>query len=210
MPAPDERMRARLASSPSPLGLLGLLGLFGPLGLLACSSTAAPASGSEGGVLDAGIRVFDATPPETGGGTSSCPDDGHPGTCLSASEAGAVAVGETLLLEGSLPNLLDEDWFVVDFPVADGVVDPALLGQPSVRLIGDATMEMEVHPGCAQPMHCDEGQLFAMTEWTFSDFDAEFGIYAARSVPWPERLYIGVHRRAGPASCDGYQLEISR
>jgi len=164
------------------------------------------------GVRDTGVR-------DTG---PACIDDEIPDDCEMASELGTLDVGGMFSATAKLPTLVDEDWYVVDIPsgfaLDGGVPDGGTMqggGMPRVELVsGDATMVMEIRMRCGAALACGESTARELLEWSFVDdqggVDGGTASYTTRDVPWPERVYIKVSRKGGPASCEDYTLNITR
>ena len=67
-------------------------------------------------------------------------------------------------------------------------------------------------PTCGPRATCGEGSAGAILSYSFTDDadDAAETPYQSRMTPWPESLFIRVHRSGGPAGCTPYTLTISR
>ncbi|NOY93793.1 MAG: hypothetical protein GXP55_21640 [Deltaproteobacteria bacterium] len=178
---------------------------------------AGPDSGRrDTGVRDTGVR-------DTG---PACVDDAIPDDCEMASELGTLEVGGMFSATAKLPTLVDEDWYVVDVPSGfaadagvptDGGVPASMqgAGMPRIELVsGDATMVMEIRMRCGAALACGESTARELLEWSFVDdqgtTDGGTAGYTSRDVPWPERVYIKVSRKGGPASCEDYTLNVTR
>ena len=177
----------------------------------------------DGGTRDSGVR--DSGVVDTG---PACIDDDVLDDCEMASELGTLDVGGSLSVDGKLPTLADEDWYAFDAPPnfaspADGGVPGADGGAPLASMAGggsprvelvspDATMVMEVRLRCGAALACGDSTARELLQWSFTDDQSMVGenAYTTRDVPWPERVYVKVSRRGGPAGCDDYFLRISR
>ena len=163
------------------------------------------ASGRDlGSPRDLGTDVDMGTPP-------TCDDDTYPEACAESQDLGEVIPGaEAMVVEGFLPLLSDEDWFQVRFP-------PAAMGAGggtvTIDLVGDATTVMTLEgPTCGPRTPCGEGSAGAITSYSFTD-DADSSPeqgYQTRDTPWPDTIFIRVHRSGGPADCTPYTLTITR
>ncbi|MAQ17414.1 MAG: hypothetical protein CMN30_21790 [Sandaracinus sp.] len=170
---------------------------------------------TDGGSRDGGTR--DASPIDLGGrdfGTvEMCDDDEYPDTCAEADDLGEIGAGAgSRTIEGVLPRIADEDWFAVHFPPA---MSGAGGGTISIELAADATAVMTIEgPTCGPRATCGgEGETAgAILSYSYTD-DADESAdmpYQSRMVPWPETLFVRVHRIGGPATCMPYTLTISR
>ena len=129
-------------------------------------------------------------------------------------DGGDFALVGKWLAEGKLPNLKK----IADGGVfgADGGVFLASMaggGSSRVELVSpDAIMVMEVRMRCGAALACGDSTARELLQWSFTDDQSMVGenAYTTRDVPWPERVYVKVSRRGGPAGCDDYFLRISR
>ncbi len=140
-----------------------------------------------------------------------CDDDSYPDECSSAEDLGDVMIGaEPVVTTGVLPQLSDEDWFAVRFPPNE--MGPGG-GNISIELSGDDTTVMTLEgPTCGPRTVCGEGTAGAITSYSFVD-DADMSVefpYSTRDTPWPEAIFVRVHRSGGPVTCAEYTLTIRR
>lgn len=206
-----------------------------PLSALACatgggsSGTRRDTGANDGSVRDTGSRdtgVRDSGAADT---APACVDDAIPDDCEMADELGTLDVGGAFSVDGKLPTLVDEDWYAFDVPpgypaAADAGVDAGVdggpppvpmagSGTPHIELVSsDATMVMEVRTRCGAALSCGDSTARELLQWSFTDDQSleGAGAYSTRDVPWPERVYVKISRRGGPASCEDYLLRVTR
>jgi len=160
-----------------------------------------------------------------GGGDGGDDDVSGEPQCAADESVGpdsAIPVVPGDMIDGYLCPREDEDWYVVDIPsgfaIDGGVPDGGTMqggGMPRVELVsGDATMVMEIRMRCGAALACGDSTARELLEWSFVDdqgsVDGGTAGYTTRDVPWPERVYIKVSRKGGPASCEDYTLTITR
>ena len=146
-----------------------------------------------------------------------CPDDGVSGACNAPSDLGIVeAGGSTLGVVGTVPQEGSVDWYTVSFPFTGRPGG----GTPTISFAineGEAFVFDVVAAECeAAGAPCGEGgdamgTAVGLTEWTFADTDPGCCAPPADSmVAWPDQIWLRVYRTSMGASCDTYQLEVSR
>ena len=145
-----------------------------------------------------------------------CPEDGVSGACNSPTDLGVVDLGGSALgVVGTLPQEGTIDWYTVSFPIA---ARPGA-GTPTIQFAvntGDAFAFDVVANQCdVQGAPCTEGgtagAAVGLTSWTFADTDPGCCAPPMDSlVAWPSQIYVRVYRTTVGASCDAYQLQVSR
>lgn len=145
-----------------------------------------------------------------------CPDDGVSGACNSPTDLGAVDLGGSMLsVVGTIPQEGTIDWYTVSFPAA---ARPGA-GTPTIDFAintGDQFAFDVVPNQCdAQGAPCTEGGTagvaVGLTSWSFADTDPGCCAPPMDSlVPWPSQIYVRVYRTTMGASCDTYQLRVTR
>lgn len=185
---------------------------------MGCAKGSAGDDGTDRVRVDAGDRDLGTDPNrDLGGGgdrdmfVGGCDDDAFPDECAMAEDLGDVMVGaETMVINGVLPQLSDEDWFAVRFP--PNAMGPGG-GTVSIELAGDDTTVMTLEgPTCGPRTVCGEGTAGAINSYSFTD-NADMSVefpYSSRDTAWPEALFVRVHRSGGPVTCTEYSLTISR
>lgn len=185
--------------------------------VVGCAKGSVDDEGSDRIGTDGGRRDLGGDPDrDLGGGgrdmfVETCDDDSYPEECSAAEDLGDVMIGaEPLVITGVLPQLSDEDWFAVRFPPnAMGAGG----GNISIELAGDETTVMTLEgPTCGPRTACGEGTAGAITSYSFVD-DADMSVefpYSTRDTPWPEAIFVRIHRSGGPVTCTEYSLTIRR
>jgi hypothetical protein len=145
-----------------------------------------------------------------------CTPDGVSGDCNSPFDLGSIEMGQSEL--GVVANVPQEDsidWYQVSFPFTER---PGV-GMPSISFAineGDAFVFDVVEERCAAAGGpCGEGGMdglaVGLTDWTFIDDDPGCCTPPDDSlVAWPATVYLRVYRTTPGASCDAYQLQVSR
>jgi hypothetical protein len=145
-----------------------------------------------------------------------CPEDGVSGACNSPTDLGVIELGGSALgVVGTVPQEGTIDWYTVSFPTANRPGD----GTPTIAFAvntGDAFAFDVVANECdAQGAPCTEGgtagAAVGLTSWTFADTDPMCCTPPMDSmVPWPNQIFVRVYRTTMGASCDSYQLQVTR
>ena len=146
-----------------------------------------------------------------------CTPDGVSGDCNAPFDLGSIDMGQTELgVVANVPQADAIDWYQVSFPLA---AERPGVGMPRITFAineGESfAFDVVEAPCAAAGGPCGEGGTdgvaVGLTDWTFVDDDA--GCCAPPDdslVAWPTTVYLRVYRTTPGASCQAYQLEVSR
>lgn len=145
-----------------------------------------------------------------------CAPDGVSGDCNIPFDLGSIAMGQTELgVVANVPQQDALDWYQVSFP---STARPGE-GMPRITFAineGEAFVFDVVEDRCGvMGGPCGEGgsdgAAVALSDWTFADTDPGCCTPPEDSlIAWPETVYIRVYRTTPGASCQAYQLQVSR
>jgi len=146
-----------------------------------------------------------------------CVDDTIGASCTGPTNAGSVAPGGTFMSPvGRVPPSGGSDWYVITFPESPDFRDHGV-GTPTITFAGNDNnaFRFEVRsaacPGTI--LGCGTGSASAtgLTTWSFNDTCVNSATdCSTRGTAWPSTVYVKVYRVTAGASCDNYQLRVTR
>jgi hypothetical protein len=146
-----------------------------------------------------------------------CVDDTIGAACTSPTNAGSVAMGGSYTSPvATVPPAGGADWFAITLNPNNNFFQHGV-GTPTIQFARNDNMafRFEVRtsacPGAV--LGCGTGSSTAtgLTNWSFNDTCTAGDLNCStRDVLWPSSIYVRVFRITPGASCDHYQLRVTR
>jgi len=181
-----------------------------------CPPTSNVATTVCGGGAGCSIGACNGNAADVDGGYANgceCVNEGNGNACGTATALGAIGVGSSAnSLTSSIAAAGGADFFYVTFPPVGSNGG----GTPRIRFTRNdgSSFRFEVSSGCpAAALACGSGGTAVdLTEWSFVDDQSIGGPnqWTSRNVTWPNPIYVRVYRTTPGASCDQFQLTVTR